>query len=105
MNIAGKTLKPLTDFRWSTVRVYMQSEHAQGRDAGVSAVFAFAALALTDSIDEEIALHDDMDALHKATIRAGVELTSEEAGEVSAYIDKILGLTEAAQVDTPEGKL
>lgn len=97
-------MKPLTDFRWATVRAYVQSEKGKQRDAGVSAVFGFAALALSDSLAEEVIYHNDLDALHMRALEIGASLTNDEAQYVSDYINEILGLTEAAQVDTPEGK-
>jgi hypothetical protein len=97
-------LKPLTDFRWATVRSYVQSDLGKTRDAGTAAVFAFAAIALTETREDEMKLHSDMQALHNATIAAGMDLTNEQAKEVSDYINEVLGLAEAAEVDTPEGK-
>ena len=102
--IAGKTLKPLTDFRWATVRAYVQSDKGKQREAGVSAVFAFAALALSESIAEEVIYHNDFDALHMKALEMGSMLTNDEAQSISDYINDTLGLTEAAHVDTPEGK-
>lgn len=102
--IAGKTLKPLTDFRWATVRAYVQSDKGKQRDAGVAAVFGFAALGLSESIAEEVIYHNDFDALHMKALELGAMLTNEEAESISEYINTTLGLTEAAQVETPEGK-
>jgi hypothetical protein len=48
--------------------------------------------------------HNDLDALHMRALEIGASLTNDEAQYVSDYINEILGLTEAAQVDTPEGK-
>lgn len=102
--INGKQINCLTDFRWATVRAYVQSSYNEGRDKGVAAVYGFAALALCETLPDEKELHADMAKLHDAAITAGCLLTNEEAEQISDYINEKLGLTEAAQVETPEGK-
>lgn len=102
--INGKPIKCLTDFRWATVRAYVQSDLNAGRDKGVAAVYGFAALALTESIEQEKRLHADLSLLHEESIIAGCTLNDEEAQQISDYINEKLGLSEAAQVETPEGK-
>jgi len=97
-------IKPLTDFRWATVRAYVASDLGRQRDAGTSAVFAFAALCRAESVADECKLHSSMESLHSAAIEAGCLMTNEQAMEVNAHINDTLGLAEAAQVETPEGK-
>jgi len=99
--INGVTLRPLTSFVLGRVRAYVQSDYGQGLGEGQAATFSYAAIAMSEN---PAPLFGSFDALHDATVKIGFELTEEQAQTIGEYITAIIDATEAASVETPEGK-
>jgi len=94
--IRGQKLRPLTTFRWQSINGYIKSGLSTVPDVGATVIYTYAALSLSE---DEPSLHADYKLLRDEVIRIGLDLTEDEATEISKYVNDVVSAKSNSEVE------
>ena len=102
--IKGKELRPLNRFIWDRLREFLAPEKSRGKSSSFILIYGYAALAMAEKHEAQIALKCDNDFFNLMTVYA-LDLAESDENEIGEYVQGVINRWEAAQIETvSEGK-